>query len=564
MLKFDFLCSRFFVKKYWINLLFVAFLLFLSCAKVVPPGGGEIDRTPPKLLKVSPDSGLVNFQFKEIVFSFDEYFVLKNPNTNIFFSPLLDDDIDYRIKNKNLIIKVPNSLKENQTYNLIFNNTIADYNEGNVLPLLKYNFSTGSEFDSLKLNSRVIDASKLSGVEKVQMYLIPYPADSALLKKQFAHFTNSVAGGSFEFANLSAGKYLLFALEEKSLTHTISSIENRIGFSQDPIYIEKNIINDSTYSIITTLDYPILLFQEKDTIMKIVKSQRVRKGLHEIVLNNEPESVQVNLLNNNETDSMLVVPSKNKDSLSIWFINQSSDVVSLEIKVNQEVLDTLSVSLRQIGRGASQSDSIAVPKLSLYSMIESSKIRKNDNLRLWLSNPASIINNDSVLIISKNDTIIPTVFINQNFPNIIELGFEKQEEVDYEIVFKKESITDCFNIKLDSTRLRFSVLSEQYFGSIKLLVSETEIPECYVFELINSSGTLYKSFAYNKSMSEFLWEELLPGDYTLRIVIDDNCNGQWDTGIFAKRKQPEQIIKSEFKITVKSNWTNETVWSIDL
>lgn len=559
-----FLRSLNFIRKQVINLSLLIFLvgIFVACAKVVPPGGGEIDRDPPKLQKVLPDSELTDFNYKEIVFTFDEYFILKNPNTNIYFSPLIDGDIEHKIKRKNLIIKIPSTLKENQTYNLVLNNTVADYNEGNLLPLLKYSFSTGPVFDSLGLQSRVVDAFKLSGVGNVQVYLIPYPADSALLKKQFAHFATSVEGGGFEFGNLSAGKYLLFALEEKSVSHVISSVENRIGFHNEPIIVEKHQINDSTFSLITKLETPIFLFQEKDTVMKIIKSSRVRKGLHEIVFNNEPNNVEINLLNKSDKDSVIIVSSKNKDSVNVWFLNQDLEMASLEIIVNEKILDTVSVSLRQLGRG-SQQDSVLWPKLSLHSMIESSKIRKEENLKLWFSNPASEIISDSVLLIHNEDTIAHKIFINDSIPNIIEIEFEKQEGLDYEIIFKRSAIIDCFKLPIDSSGLKFSVLSEEYFGGIKLILDEAELPECFIFELMNSSGELSKKYIYNSSQSEFLWNELLPGDYVLRLIIDDNCNGQWDTGNFELRKQPERVIKSEFKISVKSNWVNESIWSIE-
>lgn len=554
-----------FIRKQVINLSLLIFLvgIFVACAKVVPPGGGEIDRNPPKVLKVSPDTALTNFDYKEIVFSFDEYFILKNPGTNIYFSPLVDEDIEHKIRKKNLIIKVPPTLRQNQTYNLILNNTVADYNEGNVLPNLQFSFSTGPVFDSLGLQSRVVDAFKLSGIGNVQLYLMPYPVDSALLKKQFAHFATSIDGGSFEFANLSAGQYMLFALEEKSVSHVISSVENRIGFYSEPILVEKTQINDSTYSLITKLETPIFLFQETDTVMKIVKSSRIRKGLHQIIFNNEPENVEVNLLNKTEKDSVLIVPSKNKDSVNIWFVNQDLEMASLEIIVNQKILDTVSVSLRQLGRGVQQ-DSILWPKISFHSMLESSKIRKAENLKLWMSNPASEIIGDSIFLISDKDTIAHNVFINDSIPNIVEIEFEKQEGLDYEVVFKKSALIDCFKLPTDSSRMKFSVLSEEYFGSIKLILDETELPECFIFELVNASGELLKKYIYNSAQTEFLWSELMPGEYILRFVIDENCNGRWDTGSFETRKQPERVIKSEFKISVKSNWINESIWSIEL
>ena len=51
---------------------------------------------------------------------------------------------------------------------------------------------------------------------------------------------------------------------------------------------------------------------------------------------------------------------------------------------------------------------------------------------------------------------------------------------------------------------------------------------------------------------------LLPGEYELRILFDENKNGEWDLGdFFGKHKQPEIVKPIERKITVKPNWQNE-------
>ncbi|MFT5103991.1 MAG: hypothetical protein ACI86C_001652, partial [Candidatus Latescibacterota bacterium] len=50
-----------------------------------------------------------------------------------------------------------------------------------------------------------------------------------------------------------------------------------------------------------------------------------------------------------------------------------------------------------------------------------------------------------------------------------------------------------------------------------------------------------------------------PGFYYIRIIFDTNENGQWDSGHFLTRTQPEKILYYPSKIEVKPNWSlNET------
>ena len=55
------------------------------------------------------------------------------------------------------------------------------------------------------------------------------------------------------------------------------------------------------------------------------------------------------------------------------------------------------------------------------------------------------------------------------------------------------------------------------------------------------------------------FEDLKPGDYQVRLVIDDNNDGQWSPGNYYKRKEPEHIIyylneKNNPTISLKANW----------
>lgn len=59
--------------------------------------------------------------------------------------------------NKYILIQWEDTLKANTTYNFNFGNSIADNNEGNVLPYYNFVFSTGSTIDSLFISGNVDD-----------------------------------------------------------------------------------------------------------------------------------------------------------------------------------------------------------------------------------------------------------------------------------------------------------------------------------------------------------------------------------------------------------------------
>src|SRR5690606_2683078 len=113
-----------------INILAMS-LFFIRCANMQTPTGGPKDSIPPKLLKELPGNLTRNFKEKTIELEFDEYIKLNNYQKEFSISPDLDKQPDYKVKKKNLIITLPDSLEENTTYTINFGKGLVDFNEGN-------------------------------------------------------------------------------------------------------------------------------------------------------------------------------------------------------------------------------------------------------------------------------------------------------------------------------------------------------------------------------------------------------------------------------------------------
>jgi hypothetical protein len=51
---------------------------------------------------------------------------------------------------------------------------------------------------------------------------------------------------------------------------------------------------------------------------------------------------------------------------------------------------------------------------------------------------------------------------------------------------------------------------------------------------------------------KLIFENLIPGEYTLKIIYDQNSNRTWDTGNYLKNIQPERVLIYPQKISIKS------------
>ena len=57
--------------------------------------------------------------------------------------------------------------------------------------------------------------------------------------------------------------------------------------------------------------------------------------------------------------------------------------------------------------------------------------------------------------------------------------------------------------------------------------------------------------------AEIIVNELEPGDYTFKIILDENQNGKWDTGNFETYLQAEKVDLYSTPIKVRANWEVE-------
>ena len=76
-----------------------------------------------------------------------------------------------------------------------------------------------------------------------------------------------------------------------------------------------------------------------------------------------------------------------------------------------------------------------------------------------------------------------------------------------------------------------------------------------IIEMLEKGTKVVRSSFNPKSR----FENLPPGIYQIRVIIDRNQNGKWDPGNYFKRIEPEQIFyyqteKGEQNVNIKANW----------
>ena len=218
-----------------LHLIIISGVLSSGCAQIGIPTGGAKDTLPPKLIRSIPAYGSRNVTGNKITLEFDEYIDVNDLQQNLLISPLQNRNPSIVANPRSITLKFRDTLLPNTTYNINFGNAVIDINENNVLKNLTYVFSTGSSLDSLTLNGKVTLA-ETGGTDSTLLVLLYRNAvDSTVKTKKPNYIAKVNKDGTFNFTNLPAAAFKIYALKDGDGGKTYNSLSEIFAFSNDDI-----------------------------------------------------------------------------------------------------------------------------------------------------------------------------------------------------------------------------------------------------------------------------------------------------------------------------------------
>ena len=140
----------------------------------------------------------------------------------------------------------------------------------------------------------------------------------------------------------------------------------------------------------------------------------------------------------------------------------------------------------------------------------------------------------------------------------ITMIYKWPEETPFNIIVDSTFAEDTSGRKLlRSDTIAFTTKRSSDYGSIKLRFFNLPLEKNPVLQLIQSDEVKFSHVFTNNQFNAKLFA---PGEYEMRILLDENKNGVWDTGnFFGKegKRQPEKVIPVKRKINIRANWDNE-------
>jgi len=131
-----------------------------------------------------------------------------------------------------------------------------------------------------------------------------------------------------------------------------------------------------------------------------------------------------------------------------------------------------------------------------------------------------------------------------------------KEKSAFSLIIQKDALIDTTNATLaKSDTLKFKTKNEVDYGSVKIRFNNLDTTKHPVL-LIFKEGKLFESIKITQR--DIVKKLYYTGEYDLKILMDKNNNGIWDTGNYKQKKQPEVVRQLDRKLSIRANWDNET------
>lgn len=600
----------------WLGAIMVAVTVY-ACANRGYPEGGPKDTTPPKVVAEVPVSYTRNFNKKRVDIYFDEFVQLKDINEKFVFSPPLKKNPRVSLKGKYVQVSIPDTLKPNTTYSMDFADAIVDNNEGNPLGFYRYVFSTGDVIDSLEISGNVVNAESYEPMMNVLVALYENHGDSIPLLELPDYIARTDSSGFFRVTNLRDAEYRVAAIDDANKDKKYTPESEMFAFLDSTVRpVVMPMVRTDTFKIIEQI-------VGRDTITSdsIVTNEYLAYGPANLFLRIFQEKLtQLYLVDDDRKererlDFIFSIPGANDLKVRLWdtlateplpedwyFMehNAGNDTISLWIKDSTVYKrDTLNVILTYL-RSDSTGQHVSYADTTRYTFKDktndASRNKKKEEkappiefmeikpsvagdmdlgTRFYLefARPIDKSSLQNMRLSEKVDTVYqPVQFEIEEDPLKVrrvyidapwKAGSEYQLQLDSATVY---DIYGRFNDKLDK---KFKVRTEEYYGKIMLNVkgvTGNTIVQLYKSESGKSeNGKRTYSVVREKQVGqdgEVVFDLLPEGKYKFRAILDTNGNGVWDTGLYLKNQQPEEIIYMPAEISVKQNFDIEQEFNL--
>ena len=592
----------------------LTFLLFLlsSCAKMGQPDGGWYDETPPRVLAASPAERATDVNSKKVNIYFNEFVKLENASEKVVVSPPQIEAPEIKATGKRITVTLQDKLQPNTTYTIDFSDAISDNNEGNPLGNYTYSFSTGDHIDTLEVSGYVLEAENLEPVKGILVGLYSNQNDTAFEKQPMLRVSRTDSRGRFIIRGVAKGDYRIYALQDMDGNYMYNQKSEKLAFTpeiimpswkpdirQDTLWIDSLRIKDIKqvpYTHFLPDDVVLNSFTATQTDRFFLKSERKEANHFTLFFSyGDADLPQIKGLNFNAKDAFITEPSMNQDTINYWLrdtvlVNQ--DTLRMQMIYNMtdstgklipktDTLEILSKTpyakrlkrqqeeydkwhkkqekAKERGK-AYETEMPTVPLEVKYDV--PSQMDPDQNPRFHLPAPIAKTDTSKIHLYEKIDTL----WYRAKYQFGAEVGKPRALKLvstwnpghEYSLEVDSAAFTDIYGNVSGKYKQGIRIPSMDEYSTLVMTLQNMDGKNC-LLQLLNESDKPVKEVNAKDNLATFHYVK--PGNYYLRLIVDDNDNGKWDTGDYATQRQPEAVYYYPKSIECKAKRDVQGTWN---
>lgn len=126
-----------------------------------------------------------------------------------------------------------------------------------------------------------------------------------------------------------------------------------------------------------------------------------------------------------------------------------------------------------------------------------------------------------------------------------------KEDAVYTIRLLKAFVKDSMGNEALSSKYTFRTKYDEDYGVLDIRLPEKYNDRKYLLLINNGEDTIYFKPITDTVVK---MRKISPANYSMRIIVDENKNGKWDTGDLFEKRQPENVIPYKEGIPMKAGW----------
>ena len=550
-----------------------------------------------------------NVKNQKISIFFDEFIQIENATEKVVVSPPQLETPEIVASGKRIRIELLDSLKPNTTYTIDFSDAITDNNEDNPLGNYTYSFSTGDAIDTLEVSGKVLQAKDLEPVKGILVGLYSDLSDTAFTTKPMLRVSRTDGSGRFVIKGVAPGTYRVYALQDADGNYLFNQKSEMLAFSQEKIVpsFKPDVRQDTTwidslriksidrvgYTHFLPDDIVLRAFNEVMTDRYFLKAERREPESFTLFYSYGGEMPQVRGLNFQSDDAFIIESTEKQDTITYWLkdtalVNQDTLRVELTYHMTDslgklvEQIDTLDIlsrisyekRLKDLDREREEwqkkqdrakkrgepYDSIMPPKALAIGVKAPSELDPDKNIPFTFNTPLASVDTAAIHLYSKHDTLwynAPLEF-NHVRGREYELRGEWRPDIEYSLEIDSAAFVDIYGKVSPPFKQGFKVKSFDDYGTL-LLNIPTMTDTTIVVQLLDAGDKIIKEVTTNQGVAEFYY--VSPSTYYVRMYIDSNRNGEWDTGLYSANRQPETVCYFPKEIEIRAKWDFTETWN---